>query len=461
MPKLSLVELEPQPIEQWRGVLPEDRFERFGRTMTQTAEQLKDRTVWNINSTAEGGGVAEMLGTLLPYAVFTGWDVKWAVMFGDADFFEVTKGIHNALHGTPPTEDIWDRALEIYKRVTEANAAELTPMIRTGDVVLIHDPQAAGLIGPLKEAGAAVSWQCHVGMDEPNDWTRQAWDFLRPFVDAADRYVFTRPAYLWDGLDEDRLRVIPPSIDALSPKNAPLEDERVLEILCAAGVMDGPSGGTPIRRVTRVGGEVCLPAEARVVLQVSRWDRLKDPIGFLRMYAEHLSDREDVHLVYAGPSTSGVSDDPEGVAVLEACAEVWRSFDPDVQERVHLLEVPMEDVDENATIVSALQCRADVVVQKSIEEGFGLTVSEAMWKSRPVVASRVGGIQDQIEHDRSGLLVDDPYDIGGFAAAVGSLLDDPDRAARLGSAAHDRVCDHFLGPRQLEQYADLLIELAA
>jgi trehalose synthase len=197
-----------------------------------------------------------------------------------------------------------------------------------------------------------------------------------------------------------------------------------------------------------------------VVLQVSRWDRLKDPIGFLRIYAEHLTDREDVHLVHAGPATNGVGDDPEGADVVEACAEVWRSFEPSVQERVHLLEVPMSDIDENAVIVNAMQCRADVVVQKSLEEGFGLTVAEAMWKSRPVVASRVGGIQDQIEHDRSGLLVDDPYDIAAFATAVRSLLDDPDRAARLGSAAHDRVCDHFLGPRQLEQYADLLVELA-
>jgi trehalose synthase len=461
MPKLSLVDLKAQPVDRLRAIISDDRFERFHRTMSDTADVLNGRTVWNVNSTAEGGGVAEMLGTLLPYAIDTGWDVKWAVMSGETDFFEVTKGLHNTLHGTPPTdENIWDHAGEIYGRVTETNAAEMTPMIRPGDVVLIHDPQAAGLIGPLKQAGAAVSWQCHIGTDDPNDYTRQAWDFLRPFVDAADRYVFTREAYLWEGLDAARLRVIPPSIDALSPKNAPLEAERVRDTLRASGVMDGLPGDTKLRRVTRVGGEACLPADARVVLQVSRWDRLKDPIGFLRIYAEHLTDREDVHLVHAGPATNGVGDDPEGADVVEACAEVWRSFEPSVQERVHLLEVPMSDIDENAVIVNAMQCRADVVVQKSLEEGFGLTVAEAMWKSRPVVASRVGGIQDQIEHDRSGLLVDDPYDIAAFATAVRSLLDDPDRAARLGSAAHDRVCDHFLGPRQLEQYADLLVELA-
>jgi trehalose synthase len=194
-------------------------------------------------------------------------------------------------------------------------------------------------------------------------------------------------------------------------------------------------------------------------LQVSRWDRLKDPIGFIRMFDEHLADLPDVHLVHAGPSTEGVDDDPEGAEVLAACEETWRSLAPDVQDRVHLLSLPMDDVDENAHIVNALQRRADVVVQKSLQEGFGLTVSEAMWKSRPVVASRIGGIQDQIEHGTSGLLVDDPYDLDGFASAVRSVLEDPACARRLGEAAHERVHDHFLGPRILTQYAELACEL--
>jgi trehalose synthase len=162
-------------------------------------------------------------------------------------------------------------------------------------------------------------------------------------------------------------------------------------------------------------------------------DRLKDPLGFVRMFAEHLTDLDDVHLVHAGPSTAGVDDDPEGAEVLAACEELWRSLPDDVQARVHLLSIPMDDVDENATIVNALQRHADVVVQKSLQEGFGLTVSEAMWKGKPVVAGRVGGIQDQIEHDRSGLLVDDPYDIEGFADHVRTVLTDRGCAERLGA----------------------------
>lgn len=444
MQRITLVDLHAQPVDGLRSILPEARVERFRQLMTETAERLSGRTVWNINSTAEGGGVAEMLGTLLPYAIDTGWDVKWAVMFGDDDFFDVTKGIHNALHGMPtPEDDFWTRAPNSYGRITDANAEQLTAMIRPGDLVLIHDPQAAGLIVPLIEAGAAVAWQSHIGTDDPTVHTLRAWDFLRPFVERADRYVFTRKAYLWDGLDPDRMRIIPPSIDALSTKNRPMDEKEVASILRDAGIL-----------------EAQVSADARIVLEVSRWDRLKDPTGFVRMYAEHLSDRHDVHLVYAGPETDGVDDDPEAREVLEETTELWRSLSPDLQRRIHLLEISMDDIDRNAAIINALQCHADVIVQKSIQEGFGLTVSEAMWKSRPVVASRVGGIQDQIEHDVSGLLVDDPHDVAAFAGAVGSLLDDRDRAQRLGKAAHERVCDHFLAPRQLEQYAHLMTELA-
>ena len=460
MPDISLVPLDVQPMDGLHAILADDRVESFRKRMGETAARLDGRTFWNVNSTAEGGGVAEMLGTLLPYAVDAGWDVRWAVMFGDEDFFEITKGIHNALHGTPPADgdDFWQRAPDVYRRTTDANAADFTSIVQPGDVVLIHDPQAAGLIAPLIEAGAAVAWQNHVGTDEPEECARRAWDLLRPMIDAADRYIFTRKAYLWDGLDSERLRIIPPSIDALSAKNKALDEREVGEILRAAGIIQGESVRS-IRTVRRLGGGAPIPDDARIVLEVSRWDRLKDPIGFLRMYADHLSDREDVHLVYAGPATNGIGDDPEGSAVLRAAEEVWRSFAPDVQARVHLLEVPMAEIEENATIINALQSRADIIVQKSIEEGFGLTVSEAMWKSRPVVASRVGGIQDQIEHGVSGLLVDDPYDLAGFAEAVRTLLDDPERASKLGAAAHDRVCQHFLGPRQLEQYADLTDEL--
>jgi trehalose synthase len=458
--KLKHVDLGPQSLDRLGELLEDAERKWFETTMRNTADALGDRTVWNVNSTAEGGGVAELLSMLLPYLVGSGWNVRWAVMFGDRDFFDVTKGLHNALHGAAPSEDTWDKARDAYPATAQRNAEELLAHVRPGDIAIVHDPQAAGLIPALVDAGVLVSWQCHIGTDTPNDCTRRAWKFLCDFIESAHRYVFTRASYLWDGLDADRLRLIPPSIDAFSSKNASMTDEQVRATLVAAGILNGEQGDVEIvRRADRVGGERLLPAEAPIVLQVSRWDRLKDPAGFLRMFADHLTDIEDLHAIYAGPEVDGVDDDPESADVHAECSRYWRSLPSAVQERLHLLAVPMTDVDENAAVVNALQRRADVVVQKSLEEGFGLTVAEAMWKRRPVVASRVGGIQDQIEHGESGLLVDDPHDIPSFADSVRTLIGDRECAERLGSRAERRVHEHFLAPRQLTQYAELVSEL--
>jgi trehalose synthase len=187
---------------------------------------------------------------------------------------------------------------------------------------------------------------------------------------------------------------------------------------------------------------------------VSRWDRLKDPGGVLHAFAEGIASCTDAHLVLAGPSTAAVADDPEGPAVLADMVTKVSRMPAALRERVHLLSLPMEDLQENAAIVNALQRRADVIVQKSIAEGFGLTIAEAMWKARPVVASAVGGIQDQIVDGESGLLVQ-PNDLHGFASAVTGLLEDPARAEWMGHNARERVRGAFLGARHLEQYVDL------
>jgi trehalose synthase len=194
---------------------------------------------------------------------------------------------------------------------------------------------------------------------------------------------------------------------------------------------------------------------------VSRWDRLKDMAGVLTGFSRalaHLPD--DVHLLLVGPEASGVSDDPEGAQVLAECRELQRVLDPSQRERIHLVELPMDDVDENAHIVNALQRHASVIVQKSLVEGFGLTVTEAMWKARPIVASAIGGIQDQITDGEQGLLLQDPRDLTSFAAAVIRLVNDAEESARLGKAAQQRVQDRFLGNRHLEQYVDLFETLA-
>jgi trehalose synthase len=259
--------------------------------------------------------------------------------------------------------------------------------------------------------------------------------------------------------------VIPPSIDAFTPKNQPLPPRSIAGILRACGIHEGPTDdaavysrldGTPGRVVRSVerNGSLPVPPTAPAVVQVSRWDRLKDPAGVLHAFVKGIAPATDSHLVLAGPSTAAVADDPEGAMVLAEVSAQAAALAPALRERVHLFSLPMEDLQENAIIVNALQRRADIVVQKSLAEGFGLTVAEAMWKARPVVASAVGGVQDQIVDGESGVLVD-PEDLTGFAQAVTDLLGDPGRAEWMGHNARERVRGAFLGARHLEQYVDL------
>ena len=204
-----------------------------------------------------------------------------------------------------------------------------------------------------------------------------------------------------------------------------------------------------------------LSYDDRVIAQISRWDRLKDAIGVLRAFSDHMADRTDAHLLLAGPSGAEVADDPEGATEFAAVRDAWSGLPERVRRRVHLASLPMADVEENAAIVNALQRHTTVVIQKSLAEGFGLTVAEAMWKARPVVASRIGGIQDQIVDGRSGLLIDDLADLESFGNLTAALLLDPDRCRRLGDAAHMRIRDHFLGPHNLARYLDLIRHLVA
>jgi trehalose synthase len=197
----------------------------------------------------------------------------------------------------------------------------------------------------------------------------------------------------------------------------------------------------------------------RYVLQVSRWDRLKDPLGVIRGFVNHIAPDTDAHLVYAGPAVEAVSDDPEGEEVLSEARDYFDRLEPEMQRRVHLAALPMGDLEENAAIVNALQRDAAVVVQKSLAEGFGLTVAEGMWKARPVVASRIGGIQDQIVDGVSGVLVDDPTDLAEYGDKVTALLNEPDRAAAIGRNAMERVREDFLGVRSLLQYFELITPL--
>jgi trehalose synthase len=461
------VDVSTMSIERFGSLLTPDRYTALQRAAAEARDVLAGRVVWNVNSTARGGGVVELLQPLVGYARGAGVDARWAVIEGTAEFFAVTKRIHNWLHGAEGDGGLLDEeARRVYESVLAVNSGALLERVRAGDVVIVHDPQPAGMIDAIKAAGASVIWRCHVGIDHPNERARAAWAFLEPYLEEADAYVFSRESFAWDGLDRDRIVVIMPSIDAFAPKNQDLDPDTVRAVLRESGVVDAAGGvatfvrrdGTPgrVERRARIVQDQPLRPEDAVVLQVSRWDLLKDPFGVIQGFAEHVPEETGAHLVYAGPAVEAVADDPEGARVLRQSIELRAALPEQVRSRIHLAALPMEDDEENAIIVNALQRHAQVVLQKSLAEGFGLTVSEAMWKARAVVASRIGGIQDQIVHGESGVLLDDPRDLRAYGAAVTDLLTHPPLAAQLGARARERVRDHFLSARSLLDYWALI-----
>ena len=459
--------ISPLPWERFAEVLSPAQAEELRATVQRAGRVLAGRVVWNVSSTANGGGVAEMLHSLIAYSRGGGVDARWVVIEGDAEFFRITKRLHNRLHGADGDgEALGDAERRAYEAVTERNVRALEELIQPGDIAILHDPQTAGLIGPLTDRGVRVIWRCHVGVDVANGEAHEAWRFLLPYVRPAARFVFSRESFAWDDLDREKVVVIPPSIDAFSAKNEDLSAKTVTAILRCAGIESGTcrssdavflrEDGTPGRvdRVADMGGSDQVDAAVPLVVQVSRWDRLKDPAGVLAGFVSGIAPRTDAHLLIAGPAVAAVTDDPEGLAVVEEMLVQRAALPEEVRARVHLVSLPMDDPAENAAMVNALQRRATVVVQKSLAEGFGLTVAEAMWKGAAVVASRVGGIQDQIRDGETGLLVD-PRDLEAYADAVVSLIQDPGAAARMGAAARDEIRDLFLGARHLKQYVDL------
>jgi trehalose synthase len=467
------VQVPPLSLERMQGLVDPEDWEQLETGLSLGRSLLAGRELWNVNSTAAGGGVAEMLWSWVGLARGLEIAMRWLTISGTPDFFAVTKRLHNRLHGEDGDGgELGGEESEIYGRVSRANAEAVLASLGPGDVVFLHDPQTAGLIPHIAGTGRTVVWRCHIGADEVNEHSRAGWDFLAPYITEADACVFSRQAYVPECCRESGMltAVVPPSIDGLSPKNQAMEKAQVEAILRHTGLLaedrrDGdlavftrPEGGTArVERRCEVVTDGFLPgSETPVVAQVSRWDRLKDPLGVMRGFAAALPGEARSHLILAGPSLGSVADDPDGLAVLGEVEAAWRALDPAVRNRVHLACLPMEDLEENGAIVNALQRHASIVVQKSLKEGFGLTVTEAMWKARPVVASATGGIRDQIVDGVTGLLLADPLDLDAFGAAVTGLLDDPQRARRIGRAAHESVRASFLENRHTLQYVELL-----
>ena len=337
------------PVSRLEPVIGAARYAELTRAADQARQMLAGRTIWNVNSTAAGGGVAEMLQVLVGYVRDLDIATGWLVITGDAEFFAITKRLHNQIHGSLSGAPLGAAEAGHYARMLAANAVELLARVRPGDVVLLHDPQTAGLAAPLAQAGARVVWRCHIGVDWEDDVTRGAWDFLRPHLAAADACVFSRRTYVPSWIPADKAWIIPPSIDPFSPKNQPLSAGTVQAILVKLGALDGAAPRVPATFVRRNGSQdvVTRPAviigEGRpgpgdpVLLQVSRWDRLKDMTGVMRGFADYVVPSGDGYLMLVGPAVKNVSDDPEGAVVYGECLLQWRDLSPAARARILLL----------------------------------------------------------------------------------------------------------------------------
>ena len=396
------------PLDDYAGLHGAGEIEE----LRALAKPLRGRSIEMINSTAIGGGVAEILNRLVPLAEELDLHFQWDVMTGGEDFFDVTKSFHNALHGAPYHAS--PRDFEIFLAYTERNRATL-PL--DSEFVVIHDPQPAALIDARKPGSNHWVWRCHIDLSHPH---RAVWDFLEKFVSRYDGAMFSSPEF-------SRQLPIPqylfyPAIDPLSEKNQDLEPEFIAQVLARFRI-------DPMRPI---------------LTQISRFDRLKDPVGVIRAY-RIVKRYFDCQLVLAGGSAS---DDPEGAIVLK---EVLREADNDPDIRV--IELPAWAPLE----VNALQRASTIVIQKSLREGFGLTVSEALWKKKPVVASAVGGIPIQIIHKHTGLLA---HSVEGTAYQIRFLLSHPEIAAKLGERGHQHVKENFLITQKLKRYLTLFLALA-
>jgi trehalose synthase len=441
-----------------------------------------------VSSTSQGGGVAEMLHTIVPFLRDLGVSAEWVVIGSDEpDFFALTKHIHNLIHGAgTPRLGPDERAL--FERVASENADALRPRLKPGDILVVHDPQPLPMAAILRQAVPLTAiWRCHIGLDMQNDATNAAWEFLAPWFDAYDHAVFSAPEYIPQRL-AGRSTVIAPGIDPLSPKNTELSVGQTVEVLCngALAVAPGPMlhlpYDAPARRLLADGTFVRANAvedigllTRPIVTQISRWDRLKGWAPLLRAFAQlkaqqheagkrpsslHRRRLELVRLVLAGPDPASIADDPEGREVIDELRATYIGLPGFVQRDIALVALPMRDRTQNALMVNAIQRASSIVVQNSLREGFGLTVTEAMWKQVPVVSNRRAcGPRQQIRDGMDGRLIDDAEDVDELAGALDALLADARCRDRMGRSAQRRAHDEFMVFTQVRRWLEILAEL--
>ncbi len=409
---LESVDVAPRSLDAYRGVAPDSILDELARC----AAQLRGARVLHVNATPYGGGVSELLRATVPLLNAVGIVADWKIISGDDAFFTATKALHNALQGARGVlEDAHRVEFLEHSRANAALARE------EFDFVFVHDPQPAAVPMFRGRGSARWIWRCHIDTSEPEP---EAWAFLRPFLASFDAAVFTMRSFVPKDFPIARVEAFPPAIDPLSPKNMALPDSMASEILAWIGIR----------------------TDRPLVTQVARFDPWKDPLGVLRAYRLARTEDPDLQLALAA---SMALDDPEG----------WKIYS---HLRAEIGDDPLVHVLTNLTgvgniEVNALQRMSDVVVQKSLREGFGLVVSEALWKGTPVVAGRSGGIPLQMADDTGGILVDD---VEGCARAIASLLGDPARAEALGRAGRERVREHFLTPRLVLNELELMRDLA-
>jgi trehalose synthase len=449
---------------------------------SMVAPLLRDRTVWMVNSTAKGGGVAEMLPKMVALMGELGPPVRWAVVgTGRQEFFNLTKRLHNLIHGEgDPHLGPADR--ELYESVSRQMAQELRPHLGPRDILLIHDPQPLAVGAMLKaELGLHLIWRCHIGLDRHTEQTRAAWNFLKPYAEPCDHAVFSAPEYIPDYL-AGYASIIQPALDPLSHKNRDLSPHRLVGILCNGGMklqdhpVVTPDFEHQAQRLVASGQWVTANEPDRlgliyrpIVTQVSRWDRLKGfaPLleGFVRLkQRRHEFNGDPRHqrrlqisrLVLAGPDPGAVSDDPEAIDVLDELVSRYLELPAEYQVDIALLKLPMQSRKENALMVNALQRCSTLAVQNSLREGFGLTATEAMWKQVATLGTNACGLREQIRNGIDGLLIQDPENPDEIALKLERLLRDVPLRTILARNAQRRVHEEFLIFNQLRLWLRLL-----